>query len=116
MKIQVRFQENNCSFRTRFSEAQVMTVMDNNYENLENKPSINSIPLVGNLTSEDLGIAAQFPTQGSVGDVLTKTTNASDGVSWVTPASDFNGDNTRPMTAAGVYTQIGNINALLASI
>lgn len=50
---------------------------------------------------------------GNAGDILTSTGT---GISWVAPANDFDGDNTRPMTAAGVYTQIGNINALLATI
>ena len=127
MKINVKMQENGSSFKANFrdssqpfcvnmNDAQRRTIIDEDYNNLQNKPSINSVTLEGNLTSEDLGIAASFPDGGSIGDILTKTTNASDGVSWVTPASDFDGDNTRPMTAAGVYVQIGNINALLASI
>lgn len=35
----------------------------NNYDELENKPSINDIPLVGNLTSEDLGISGDSGTK-----------------------------------------------------
>lgn len=34
----------------------------------------------------------------------------------VDAVSDFTGDNTLPMTAAGVQTQVGNIEALLATI
>lgn len=34
----------------------------------------------------------------------------------VDAVSDFSGDNTLPMTAAGVQTQVGNIEALLATI
>lgn len=34
----------------------------------------------------------------------------------VNAVSDFNGDNTLPMTAAGVQTTVGNIEALLATI
>lgn len=52
-------------------------------------------------------------TKGNVGDVLISTGG---GISWVAPAVDFEGDNTRPMSAAGVYMQIGNINALLETI
>ena len=54
-----------------------------------------------------------IPFGGSVGDILMKTSN---GIKWVSPAGDFTGDNTRPITAAAVYTEIGNINALLATI
>ena len=34
----------------------------------------------------------------------------------VDKADAVDGDNTRPITAAAVYTEIGNINALLATI
>lgn len=96
---------------------QVQTITDGgNYESLANKPSINGVTLIGNKTSSDLNIAASFPTEGNVGDILMKTSAASDGVSWVTPASDAEQDNTRPITSAAVYTEIGNINALLATI
>lgn len=47
------------------------------------------------------------------GSVLMNTGGSS---AWVNPANDFEGDNSRPITAAAVYTQIGNINALLATI
>lgn len=47
------------------------------------------------------------------GSVLMNTGGSS---AWVEPANDFEGDNSRPITAAAVYTQIGNINALLATI
>lgn len=104
------------SIPVRFNGVQPITVADNDYTILSNKPSINSVTLVGNLTSEDLGIAASFPDQGAIGDILMKTSNANDGVSWVTPASSAEQDNTRPITAAAVYTEIGNINVLLATI
>lgn len=86
------------------------------YNVLTDKPSINSITLEGNLTSEDLGIQAQFPEEGRAGDILTKVANEGSAVAWVTPASSAEQDNTRPITAAAVYTEIGNINALLATI
>ena len=100
----------------RFENVQSITVTDNDYNILSNKPSINSVPLVGNLTSEDLGITARFPDQGAIGDILMKTGNANDGVSWITPASRAEQDNTRPITSAAVFTEIGNINVLLATI
>ena len=55
-----------------------------------------------------------LPTGGSTGDILTKT--GADAVGWVTPATDFSGDNTRPATASLVNAQVGNITALLATI
>lgn len=57
-----------------------------------------------------------LPTGGSAGDLLAKRTNTDYDVEWVTPATNAEQDNTRPITAAAVYTEIGNINALLATI
>lgn len=51
---------------------------------------------------------------GNVGDVLMKTSASV--AEWVTPANSAEQDNTRPITSAAVYTEIGNINALLATI
>ena len=89
-----------------------------NYNNLGNKPQINGVTLIGNLTSEDLHLSAdaKFPDDGNENDILTKRGGAVGGVAWVTPASHAEQDNTRPITAAAVYTEIGNINALLAII
>lgn len=39
-----------------------------------------------------------------------------EGVLSVDKADSVEGDNTRPITAAAVYTEVGNINALLATI
>lgn len=86
------------------------------YNVLYNKPSINGVTLVGNKTSEDLNIAASYPEEGYVGDILMKTGTGKNNVEWVTPASSVEQDNTRPITAAAVYTEVGNINALLATI
>lgn len=54
-----------------------------------------------------------LPSGGTAGDILTKTAS---GAAWVTPASNLDGDNTRPITAAAVNTIVGNIDALLATI
>lgn len=125
MKLKVSFQDCSIFHVDMLQEdnaipagfGQIQTITDpENYEALINKPSINGVELIGNKTSEDLNIAAKFPTEGNVGDILMKTSAASDGVSWVTPASDAEQDNTRPITSAAVYTEIGNINALLATI
>lgn len=62
------------------------------------------------------GSGSDLPSGGSVGDLLAKTSNADGAVGWITPANSPEQDNTRPITAAAVYTEIGNINALLATI
>ena len=112
----VQMRDSPESIPVRFSNVQPITVTDNDYTALANKPSINNVTLIGNLTSEDLGITANFPDQGLVGDILMKTGNTSDSVSWVTPASSAEQDNTRPITSAAVFTEIGNINVLLSTI
>lgn len=75
--------------------------------------------------SSTLGIQMRTPTaqaanglppSGNTGDVLMKKSNADYDVEWVTPADMAEQDNTRPITSAAVYTEIGNINALLATI
>lgn len=48
-----------------------------------------------------------------VGDDLTIT---EEGRLSVDKTDEFSADNTKPVTASAVYTQIGNINALLATI
>ena len=57
-----------------------------------------------------------LPKGGEVGDVLMKKTTTDYDAEWVTPATSAEQDNTRPITAGAVYTEIGNINALLATI
>lgn len=87
------------------------------YNNLKNKPQINGVTLVGNMTTEDLHLSdTAFPTGGKPGDILTKKAGPDSEVEWVTPASSSEADNTRPITAAAVYLEIGNINALLGTI
>lgn len=62
------------------------------------------------------GGGSGLPAGGQPGDILTKK-GTYDGVAeWITPADSAEQDNTRPITAAAVYTEIGNINALLATI
>lgn len=84
------------------------------YNRLRNKPTLNGVEIAGNKTSEDYGIDCLIPQGGNIGDLVCKT--GGDTVGWVTPASNAEEDNTRPITAAAVYTEIGNINALLATI
>lgn len=57
-----------------------------------------------------------IPAGGHTGDLLAKKSNANYDTEWITPATAVEQDNTRPITSAAVYTEIGNINALLATI
>ena len=57
-----------------------------------------------------------LPPGGQPGDLLAKNNGDGCGAEWITPADAPEQDNTRPITAAAVYTEIGNINALLATI
>lgn len=61
-------------------------------------------------------IGGSLPVGGQVGDILIKRTVTDFDAEWVAPANSAEQDNTRPITAAAVYTEIGNINALLATI
>lgn len=65
-----------------------------------------------NMTS----VESNLPPGGHTGDLLAKKTDEDYSVEWITPANDVEQDNTRPITAAAVYTTVGNINALLATI
>ena len=57
-----------------------------------------------------------LPTGGVQGDILMKRSDGDYDAEWVAPANSAEQDNTRPITAGAVYTEIGNINALLAII
>ena len=69
----------------------------NDYAKLENKPKINGAELVGNLVLDE---SLKF-------DEKTKTLS-------VNTADKVEGDNTRPISAAAVHTEIGNIEVLLS--
>lgn len=57
-----------------------------------------------------------LPEGGNTGDILMKRSDGNYDAEWVAPANSAEQDNTRPITAGAVYTEIGNINALLATI
>lgn len=57
-----------------------------------------------------------IPKGGHRGDLLAKKSDADIDTEWITPANAVEEDNTKPITSAAVYTEIGNINALLATI
>jgi len=70
----------------------------------------------GRLTIPSGSGAGGLPPGGLTGDLLAKRSDSDYAVEWITPATSAEEDNTRPITAAAVYTEIGNINALLAII
>ena len=57
-----------------------------------------------------------LPLGGNPGDIIIKRSTENFDAEWVPPANSVEQDNTRPITAAAVYTESGNINALLATI
>lgn len=57
-----------------------------------------------------------LPTGGVYGDILMKSSSTDYAAEWIAPATSAEQDNTRPITAGAVYTEIGNINALLSII
>lgn len=57
-----------------------------------------------------------LPPGGDYGDMLIKASGADYDATWVAPAQRAEQDNTLPISSAAVYTEIGNINALLATI
>lgn len=107
----VSFSDMEQDFDTDFGEIQVVGSASN-YNALTNKPRINGVELIGNETSEDLGIIS-LPSGGNSGDIIIMGAN---GATWEAPATSAEQDNTKPITSAAVYTEIGNINALLETI
>lgn len=83
-----------------------------------------NIPLVTDETpglmspsqKEKLDIASALPSGGDYGDMLIKASREDYDAMWVAPAQRAEQDNTLPISSAAVYTEIGNINALLATI
>lgn len=70
----------------------------------------------GPVGSEGGGEVGGLPTGGNTGDILMKASNADYDAGWETPANAVEEDNTLPITSAAVYTEVGNINALLETI
>ena len=106
------FDSGDTSFQSDFDNLQIVT-SGSDYNALVHKPSINGVILVGDQTTESLNIDP-LPSGGQDGDILMRVGDS--GAQWTTPANDAEQDNTRPITSAAVYMEIGNINALLATI
>ena len=90
------------------------------YRDLPDKPQINGITLLGNKSLDELGIQSKesyASTQETgvikVGDNLRID---DEGFLSVDTTNETEQDNTKPITSAGVYRTVGNINALLEKI
>lgn len=90
-----------------------LSVEEYELEYSENESFDFDMDMAINVTRLDGG---SLPIGGNPGDVLLKRTITDFDAEWVAPANSAEQDNTRPITAAAVYTEIGNINALLATI
>lgn len=74
-----------------------------------------------NMISDDIGAAVldyleKHPIEGGVDFETDETLTLADGVLSVNTAEGVEKDNTLPVTAAAVYAEVGNINALLETI
>lgn len=103
-----------------FETAETVRIIEKDYEELDNLPKINGHTLIGDKTSAELEIAAELEpaTTDRLGGIIvgSNLSATEEGVLSVTTADDFQGDNTRPMTAAGVNAIVGNINVILGTI
>lgn len=92
----------------------------NYYEQLPDKPQINNVKLVGNKTLDELNIQSKdgYASKEDAGVVKVGKNLEIDenGALNVLTTNDASEDNTTPITSAGVYIQLGNINALLEKI
>lgn len=80
----------------------------NDYNEQINKPKINGVELIGNKTSEELNLQNKL----TAGENIEITNNKIN----VLTSDKVEKDNTKPITASAVYTEVGNINILLKTI
>lgn len=88
-----------------------------------NQPNVNA-EFQGNALNASTGLpvtvnvleGGSIPLGGVQGDIIIKRSSTDFDCEWVAPATSAEQDNTLPITAGAVYTEIGNINALLATI
>lgn len=64
----------------------------------------------------DMGELYTVPGKGGVDFKTDETLSLKNGILSVNTADEVEKDNTLPVTSAAVYTEVGNINALLATI
>lgn len=91
---------------------------------VSNEPVV--IPMEVGSSQQDIGMAigasysvsegGGVPPGGTQGQIIVKQSSADGDVAWRSPATSVEEDNTLPITSAAVYTEVGNINALLATI
>lgn len=62
----------------------------NNYENMNHKPQINGVELVGNKTSEELGLGGDYVTREELADDLKDKVDAEEGKGL--SSNDFSSD------------------------
>lgn len=89
------------------------------YAELPDKPSINGIELADNVLTDELNIQQKddYATKEKAGVVIVgDNLSISQGKLSVDTTNNVEEDNTKPMTSAGVYVQLGNINELLSKI
>lgn len=114
-EFQVRFGSGQNSFSTDISEAENRIQAE--FENDSDlQASFGSGQNQFDISLGHGSSGGDLPPGGLTGDLLAKRSNGDGDVEWITPANNAEQDNTRPITAAAVYVEIGNINALLASI
>lgn len=68
------------------------------------------------IPASDLVSGITIPIGGTAGQLIMKKSAGDYDIEWVSPANTAEQDNTLPITSAGVYMEIGNINALLSII
>ena len=125
MDIKVRFCEGNTQFNAKFGVLQPLPgksayeiAVENGFEGTEEE-WLES--LSGNVTEEQIQNAVdkyldENPVEAGVKFKPDETLKLEDGILSVNTADKVEEDNTLPVTSAAVYTEVGNINALLATI
>lgn len=96
------------------------SVSTHNQDNTAHTDIRNAIPTKTSELINDSGFitegGAGLPSGGTAGQIIIKNSSADGDASWVSPATSVIADNTLPITSGAVYTEVGNINALLATI
>lgn len=109
--------EHGTEIMVDFEPVETSTYIENDYNHLINKPTINGKPLEGDMQSEDLHIEPEYPEYPAGAPAGGLLSWSSDGTAeWVLIADEPEEGNLSPISSAAVYATIGNINALLDQI
>lgn len=118
MKLNVTFQSTNQNMQTSFND---LTVLHDGQNGATFYPEVSEDGVLS--WTNDRGLPNPEPVniKGSPGKdgtefVTDRTLTLKSGVLSVNTAEVVEEDNTLPVTSAAVYTTVGNINALLATI